>query len=223
MQKISYKLLIVLVIIVTLALSALALALSEEPVISVEETIIEIISEPVIPDDEAMITDTVLLEELMLADEEIMIIDTIEIHGKTIPLTESVKDVPDISLLKEEHFIEFTDWEASTDDIRMVDRDTALKAALPMLHAISVGVDAAEKANIALIKFSDLVLKADPESGASFTDIPVWLVTVEKLETRKHGPGPTDDSPNTAISIVDVVVDAYSGEILTVFAYCRDE
>jgi hypothetical protein len=104
----------------------------------------------------------------------------------------------------------FTEWETSYQDAKMIGRDAALKIALPQLQNMAARADNANNVsniNIVLLKFSDLVMPIVPETGFSLTEIPVWLVTVEKIEFVRHGPG-----KGTTPGVVHVIIDAYGGE-----------
>jgi hypothetical protein len=197
MKRISYKLIIIIVVFVTLTVSALALHVPEDQTLG---------------DDAVMIPDEELSEEPMMTNDEYVNSDMIDFNGKTVPLTESMKAVVDNIILKESGY-EITEWKISSNDAKMIDRDTALETALTEVQKMAARQAYAEKVNIALVKFSNLILPKIPESDISLTEIPVWLVTFENVEIRRGSSMPREE-PATAPAVVHVIIDAYSGEWL---------
>jgi hypothetical protein len=197
MKRISYKLIVIVAVFVTLTVSAVALQAPENQIVA---------------GDAVMVAEKELSEEPTIADEESTVIDWIDFNGKTVPLTESVKAVVDNSILKESGY-EIVEWELSHNDVTMIDRDTALKTALIEVQNKAAKQAFAEKVNITLVKFSNLVLPMIPETDISLTEIPVWLVTFKNIEIRR-GSSIESEEPVTAPAVVHVIINAYSGEWL---------
>jgi hypothetical protein len=215
MKIISFKLLIALMFIAALTVSALAFSTPDEPVLGDNE--------PLLVDDETIVTDTEMLEEVLIGDDEkATIMETIDFNSKTIPLTESVKAVIDNATLNDGINIKFEEWEASSNDKQMVNRDAALKTAFTYTMGMGPQPASADAINVVLVKFSDIVLRKLPASDISLIEIPVWLVTVENIRVFRHGGDMVEgesEPDRTVLVDANVVVDAYSGDILQVIAY----
>lgn len=202
MKKIGLKLLVIVAVFVTLTVSVLALQTTEDQALA---------------GDTIMIADDELSEVLVIADENIIITDTVDFNGKAISLSESVNAVTDNVQLKEDNFA-ITKWETSSNDAKMVDRDIALRTAITEVLGMTASEAYAEKVNIALVKFSNLILPKLPETDISLTEIPVWFVTFERIDIKRGSSIPRE-KPDTAPAIVHVIVDAYSGNWLMTTAY----
>ena len=173
-------------------------------------------------DKEEMIAGIVTEDEPVTADRNTIVRNVIEFNGKPISLSESVR-VLDDAYFKDNNW-KIVEWENIFDDsldTKMVDRDTAVKTALPDIHRIAADNANVKNVNVILVKFSDLKMPVIPESDISQTEIPVWLVTVENIELVRRSSHIKDENepPVTAPSVVHYVVEAYSGEIFQVLGY----
>ena len=169
-------------------------------------------------------TDTEGHEGLDIVDNEEIITGIYNFEGAALSITESAKLVIDNNRLNDRKSNEFSKWAASTSDAEMIDRDAILEVALPKVfgRAAISNAEPIDKVNIALVKYSNLVMSALSETGKPLTDIPVWVVTVEKINVYRRGGSISREEAVTALYDLHIVFDAYSGEELFSMAYGLD-
>lgn len=141
----------------------------------------------------------------------------IDVNGEDVVLTQSVETVVNSDELADYGFIisaidNNSNISVMSDDV-YIDQKSAINASVERVEMMTSS--SADAVNAVLVNFSDTDTQVLPDTDISLMNIPVWLVTFDNVQiTRGHIHG-TD----TVNAKVNVVVDAYSGEVLEVFSY----
>lgn len=99
----------------------------------------------------------------------------------------------------------------------VIDRNTAIATAVEEAAAQARTETSAASVNAVLVDFTDTETPVLPETGVSMTNVRVWIVTFSGVTMARGGPAGAQAEP--VLADLNVVIDAYSGEILETFAY----